>query len=67
MTTKDEVVVSWSPASKSLKRAARLMGIWQLLLIVLFAFYGNIPVMTTADPGTITQGYQYFIGIEIMM
>lgn len=56
----------WASA-KSLKQAARLMGVWQLLMIILFARYGNIPAMDASSPGTITQGYQYFIGIEIMM
>lgn len=64
---KDDVALSWVAASVSLKNASRLLGIWQLLLVVLFAAYGHIPTLTAADPGTITQGYQYYIGIEIMM
>ncbi len=67
ITDKDDVALSWQAASESLKNASRLLGIWQLLLVVLFAVYGHIPTLTSEDPGTITQGYQYYIGVEIMM
>ncbi len=74
MTVKDEIehgdhpnAEAWGPASNSLKMSSKMIGIWQLVLIVLLASYGNIPAMTSSDPGTITQGYQYYIGVEIMM
>ncbi len=57
----------WGPTSASLKNSSRFIGIWQLILIVLFWAYGRVPVMTDADPGTITQGYQYYTGVQIMM
>jgi hypothetical protein len=61
------VAASWGPASKSLKNASRMIGLWQLLLIILFERYSAAPVLTSSDPGTLTQGYQYYVGVEIMM
>ena len=51
-----------------LKKTAMLLGWFQVLLIILFACVGGSEVLDpTTAPGTGTQGYNMFIGVEVMM
>ena len=62
-----EFLSSWA-SSKSLQNSYKFLFVLQIFLIILFATVSVIkPVDPTAEAGTITQGYQYFIGVEIMM
>lgn len=57
-----------TPAKKDLGIAANIMMWLQLFMIILFARCTKYaPVTSPAAVGTITQGYFYFGGIEIMM
>lgn len=68
--------VQWG-TQESLNKAVWVLGLWQVMLIILFACVGGtelIPTVTddyfgiaSPTPGTVTQGYNMFIGIEIMM
>lgn len=52
---------------KQLNNAAWLLGIFQVTLIILYATVGGTQLLTDAAPGSVTQGYNMFIGVEIMM
>ena len=57
---------SWA-SSKSLQNSYKFLFVLQIILIILFATVSVIKPMDASSPGTITQGYQYYIGVEIMM
>lgn len=60
-----EKIEAWTQSS--LRNASILLGCFQIMMIILFASCSTF-VETNADStGTITQGYTYFIGVEIMM
>ncbi len=60
--------ISRDNASKSLRKAYWALIIFQCTLIILFASCTGINAMDPATmAGTISQGYGFFIGIEIMM
>ena len=60
-----EKIEAWTQAS--LKNATTLLGCFQIMMIILFASCSTF-IETNADSlGTITQGYSYYIGVEIMM
>ena len=51
-----------------LKKTAMLLGCFQIFLIILFACVGGSEVLDPSTaPGTGTQGYNMFIGVEVMM
>lgn len=55
-------------AVQQLKKATWLLGGFQILLLILFATAGGSQVMdSTQHAGTGSQGYNMFIGVEIMM
>ncbi len=58
-----------SEAAKSqMKKLVWLLGFFQLFLIILFATVGGKELLDPVTaPGTGTQGYNMFIGVEIMM
>lgn len=59
--------VSWD-AVDQLAKTTYLLGIFQITLIILFATVGGSQILYPATaPGTGTQGYNMFIGVEIMM
>jgi hypothetical protein len=61
-------IISRDHASKSLRKAYWALLIFQCTLIILFASCSGIKAMDSAEmAGTISQGYGFFIGIEIMM
>jgi hypothetical protein len=52
----------------SLNRTTYLLGIFQFIILILFAFCTNSEVLNANDePGSGTEGYNMFIGVEIMM
>lgn len=55
----------WSQAS--LRKAIYFLGALQIALIILFASCSTYKNLDSSSAGTITQGYTYFIGVEIMM
>jgi hypothetical protein len=57
-----EKVEQWT--QDSLRKSTYFLFCFQIMMIILFAAAGTY-VMPTA--GTVTEGYTYFIGIEIMM
>jgi hypothetical protein len=57
-----EKVEQWTQGS--LRKSTYFLFCFQIMMIILFAAVGTY-VMPTA--GTVTEGYTYFIGIEIMM
>lgn len=60
-----EKIEAWTQSS--LRNATALLGCFQIMMIILFASCSTF-IETNADStGTITQGYGYFIGVEIMM
>ena len=59
--------ISWD-AVDQLAKTTYLLGIFQVTLIILFATVGGSQILYPATaPGTGTQGYNMFIGVEIMM
>ncbi len=56
----------WATTAQ-LNSATSFLGICQLGLIILFATVGGSQVLPPDAPGTGTQGYNMFIGVEIMM
>ena len=58
---------SWT-AKKSLNEATWILGIFQITLLILFATVTGTEVLdSSVAPGTGTQGYNMFIGVEVMM
>jgi hypothetical protein len=57
-----EEVEAWTQSS--LRKATMFLGIFQIMMIILFASCSEFVPSTL---GTTTQGYTYYIGIEIMM
>ncbi len=43
------------------------LALFQIFLIILFATVGGSSELPAGSPGTGTQGYNMFIGVEIMM
>jgi len=60
------VPIAWD-GDQSLKYATHTLGAMQVVLILLFASCSDFKELDATSPGTITQGYQFFIGVEIMM
>ena len=60
-----EKVEAWTQAS--LRNATYLLGAFQIMMIILFASCSTFVETSSSSTGTITQGYTYFIGVEIMM
>ena len=55
-------------AQSQMTKCVYLLGFLQLFLIILFATVGGKEELDPATaPGTGTQGYNMFIGVEIMM
>lgn len=53
---------------EQLNKATWLLGGFQFTLIILFATVAGSEVLHAASaPGTVTQGYNMFIGVEVMM
>jgi hypothetical protein len=50
-----------------MKRAVLLLGIFEATLIILYATVGGSQILPANAPGTVTQGYNMFIGVAIMM
>ena len=58
---------SWS-SMKSLNQATWILGMAQISLLILFATVTGSEVLDSLTaPGTGTQGYNMFIGVEVMM
>ena len=53
--------------SEQLNLATWVLGIFQITLIILFATVGGSQILPEDAQGTVTQGYNMFIGVEIMM
>ena len=55
--------------NQKLQTASYMLIVFQIVLFFLFGFCGTIgfPDPNTNAPGTVTQGYNMFIGVEIMM
>lgn len=50
-----------------MKRAVILLGIFEATLIILYATVGGSQILPANSSGTVTQGYNMFIGVAIMM
>jgi ammonium transporter Rh len=66
MEMKDGEKSVMTAVGKSMSKATWLLGGFQLLLLILMATATQGPDNTTS-PGTVTQAYNMFIGVEIMM
>lgn len=60
-----EKVEAWTQSS--LRNATYLLGAFQIMMIILFASCSTFIETSASSLGTITQGYTYYIGVEIMM
>lgn len=49
------------------KNASTFMVVFQLAIVLLMAFWAKVGDLNAMHPGTVTQGYNMFIGVEIMM
>jgi hypothetical protein len=59
--------LSWGTIQQ-LNKTTWLLGCFQVVLIILFATLGGSEVLDPSTaPGTGSQGYNMFIGVEIMM
>lgn len=59
--------LSWGTIQQ-LNKTTWLLGCFQIALIILFATLGGSEVLDPlTSPGNVTQGYNMFIGVEIMM
>merc|ERR550514_969770 len=68
MEMKDGEKSVMTAVGKSMSKATWLLGGFQLLLLILMATATQGPDNTTRNsPGTVTQAYNMFIGVEIMM
>jgi len=56
-----------SKAQKELKRSQILLFVFQVVLVILFAAVADWSEPMIKGPGTVTEGYNMFIGVEIMM
>lgn len=54
-------------SKEELKKAAWVLVVFQVMMLILYATVGGKPTLDNQSPGTITQGYNMFIGVEIMM
>ena len=50
-----------------MKKAVILLAVFQITLIILYATVGGSQILQPTAPGTVTQGYNMFIGVAIMM
>lgn len=58
---------SWNNM-KQLNYATWAIGLWQVMMIILYATVGGPQELDPLTaPGTATQGYNMFIGVEVMM
>lgn len=60
-----EQIEVWT--QKSLRNSTILLGLLQIAMIILFATVTTFKMTDSSSTGTITQGYTYYIGVEIMM
>ena len=58
--------LKWGTA-KQLNSATWSLGIFQITMIILYATVGGSQILPANAVGTVTQGYNMFIGVEIMM
>ena len=62
---RDEVEIK--STQNQLRYTTWLLSIFQIILIILFATVAGSQLNNDTSPGTVTQGYNMFIGVEIMM
>lgn len=60
-----ERIEAWTQSS--LRNGTILLGVFQIAMIILFASCSTFIETSDSSLGTITQGYTYYIGVEIMM
>lgn len=66
VATTDDEKMGISINDEKLGTASTTLVIFQIVLFFLFGFFSEVKMSTTA-PGSVTQGYNMFIGVEIMM
>jgi ammonium transporter Rh len=62
----DEGDFAWGNVQQ-LNYATWLLGGFQVFLIILFATVAGSEVDYSSTPGSVTQGYDMFVGVEVMM